>query len=1120
MPMQKYSRYLPSYLDGDNIHRHAEILEGLDNLVYSQMKEIELWADLDRPILIERVATSNVVVYNVHIKCTTFIRSISITGDYTLREEYTMDDGLEETVITFAMPNNSLVDMAEFIVEVVDYEDITYQKGYPENDTLMGDVYDHDTALDNLGLILNLPRKSYISYPLSDADKSYPPYYGKEVEDNVVQPCSEDDYYYVQRLKLLKEHMHDTNMGAVLLELIYGYKGITVIDSTVLDNEQLVDHITEQYPEFEEYIQPGVYVFLIPEENPSNYESITMSDKQDFVDKYLPVTRYSVLANTIHTTMFIFDVSNRPIVIPGNWPRGIYRSDYAFDVLTDDEDHVTAPAQLTYQLDSNTPVLVDYDVEDLTLYSDATLLSPGLHHVRVSYPASLGYEACTAEYMFKFLLDTYKKVEASSAYSYYYPNNTNNTDNTIRAINTGMRYTQADTNHPGTDEYDYFPALTMPTVSRDTMVVIEYDVTGVSGSYSFGVDALGQRFTRPNVPTRLMQSQLTGSHRVSVELPSGRIFVDGRLAGLNKPLNTSYIYTMLFLKLHTKGGVVDLGEHRVSQYLPYWRNGDGLYRSDLFLDWQEYTVRAVVEAAIDVTDLDLFVGVDDTGLHYTIPSLTTGRHNVALQVVNNKGYLYIDEVEVGVLYDFDTCKQYSYTAPFSGLDSASLVHEDTVLLFNSVCDLQLEENEDITIKTVGIAPTTLLDEIEQHTPVHDVVLGVESCVTEVMPRMVDGFLLPVVVSVNDENGYPIEGLPCNIIIGEDSYPVNRNNPTTLIPLKDEYVFNGEIQYTVESPPGRYYRAGTASGTVVVGVDMPVLWLDYTELLGGRECTLHVQAYNADGTPVTSATHTLGKVAFRYGGITIKENGVAVQIQLDSNGSAEYTFTVPEQDIGRKRTIYARAIINKTQWRSNTWELIVQDPTIPLVDPLCDEEFLTLDSWGTYPSNSSGSSQSGTLTQATSSDLTLDTNNKTITDKNTKYYVYKYTLQDLLGYYNDEFSITAYKTGGDGRYQLGFVDTTNGDKLGYSDGYIVSNATGTNQFVGEVAYQKYNQFTFKRVGTDLHVYWRSGGTTYVVKTLSISTVDLSKYYLYWRSTVRNGLTLTTNTGLIQNYSRSP
>ena len=167
--MQKYSSYLPLYMGGRNIDRHSRVIEEADARYYSTLQLMREWCNLERPVMIQRIATESLVTYNVVVKSRKPLLSLKITGDY----DYSISWGEEEVVTeysySFTFPNSTGVDMHRFLVTVSDYDDVTLMKGYPENDDRLGDLYDHDEFIDRMGSLVGLPRKQYISYNLSDA---------------------------------------------------------------------------------------------------------------------------------------------------------------------------------------------------------------------------------------------------------------------------------------------------------------------------------------------------------------------------------------------------------------------------------------------------------------------------------------------------------------------------------------------------------------------------------------------------------------------------------------------------------------------------------------------------------------------------------------------------------------------------------------------------------------------------------------------------------------------------------------------------------------------------------------------------------------------------------------
>jgi hypothetical protein len=250
--------------------------------------------------------------------------------------------------------------------------------------------------------------------------------------------------------------------------------------------------------------------------------------------------------------------------------------------------------------------------------------------------------------------------------------------------------------------------------------------------------------------------------------------------------------------------------------------------------------------------------------------------------------------------------------------------------------------------------------------------------------------------------------------------------------------------------------------------------------------------------------------------TVNVTGGGANIQLDTSDLAVGSYLI-------------RALYNE----NNTYRGVDGTGTLTLQQSQLTDPWsglLDISNWGTYPSGSSGTGQTGSQGTVSSSDVNINTTDQWIQFQNQKYFVYNKTLADLLEYYDDEFSIIVRKDNGDGRFDLGFVNTTNrGYKLGYmcNSGSIAIKNEENNVSIttkeygdGQVKYQQYNEITFKRSGTNLLMYYKIQATTWVSRTIALGGVDPSLYYFYVRGTTRPQVRLTVNTSLIQNPSRAP
>jgi hypothetical protein len=110
-----------------------------------------------------------------------------------------------------------------FIFTVETHEEIIITKGFPENDTIEGDIYDHDKSLDRLGKLNNIPRKTYI--PTDDYYNTEPPFNDR---------LSEDDYHYMKRMIEYNIRLHTDHAPVLELWKLYG------IETAMINRETLI----------------------------------------------------------------------------------------------------------------------------------------------------------------------------------------------------------------------------------------------------------------------------------------------------------------------------------------------------------------------------------------------------------------------------------------------------------------------------------------------------------------------------------------------------------------------------------------------------------------------------------------------------------------------------------------------------------------------------------------------------------------------------------------------------------------------------------------------------------------------------------------------------------------
>lgn len=127
----------------------------------------------------------------------------------------------------------SYITSSRFVIDVETYDEHHLRKGFPENDTILGDEFDHDTSLDRMGKINNIPRKNYINIDtLSEFYRSEPPFNDRGTED---------DYHYMQRMLEYNLRLHTTPAPVLEIWKLYG------VEATMLNRERLLLKLFDVY---------------------------------------------------------------------------------------------------------------------------------------------------------------------------------------------------------------------------------------------------------------------------------------------------------------------------------------------------------------------------------------------------------------------------------------------------------------------------------------------------------------------------------------------------------------------------------------------------------------------------------------------------------------------------------------------------------------------------------------------------------------------------------------------------------------------------------------------------------------------------------------------------------
>lgn len=196
--LKEFLKQYPSFLDkteNSNFYKHVEIYNKQRLELLQQLNNIQLSRNIERPIQIQKSQnTHNTAVYYFYIYLED-IKSVKIIREDTnevIKEKQYNEKGHSKVFFRYQVYSKDVIPNPRFHVIVETYNEYTYEKGYPENDILMGNIYDHDTNLDMLGKILGVSRYNHITVNESEYPYTIPPYFNK---------ATEDDYYYQERIK-------------------------------------------------------------------------------------------------------------------------------------------------------------------------------------------------------------------------------------------------------------------------------------------------------------------------------------------------------------------------------------------------------------------------------------------------------------------------------------------------------------------------------------------------------------------------------------------------------------------------------------------------------------------------------------------------------------------------------------------------------------------------------------------------------------------------------------------------------------------------------------------------------------------------------------------------------
>lgn len=208
----------PFFLDkstGSNFYKSSSVINDGFKDFRQDLFNTHLGHRLDKRVLIwkeqedEYDYTMNFFVHLPYLKMVNVYEEDELI--YT--ESYEYEDEVDTFIYSYDASSNNVIPTVKYRVTVETWEEYVMSKGFPENDEAVGDIFDHDKSLDELGALYDIPRKRYVYTESTSYGETEPPYNNR---------LSEDDYHYMNRILGYINHMLDTPLPVLEVWKLFG----------------------------------------------------------------------------------------------------------------------------------------------------------------------------------------------------------------------------------------------------------------------------------------------------------------------------------------------------------------------------------------------------------------------------------------------------------------------------------------------------------------------------------------------------------------------------------------------------------------------------------------------------------------------------------------------------------------------------------------------------------------------------------------------------------------------------------------------------------------------------------------------------------------------------------
>ena len=201
--------------ESSNFYKSSTVLNTNFKDIYNDLFKTHLGHRLQKRVLIwkeqsvESSYTINFFVNVPYLKTVTCYKNDSAIYS----ESYSYTDEADTFIYSYDDSSQTIISDDKYYIAVETWEEYSLQKGFPENDVLKGDMYDHDQSLDDFGALYDIPRKQYVYPEGINYGNTEPPYNNR---------LTEDDYHYMNRILTYISHLQDTPLPVLEVWKLFG----------------------------------------------------------------------------------------------------------------------------------------------------------------------------------------------------------------------------------------------------------------------------------------------------------------------------------------------------------------------------------------------------------------------------------------------------------------------------------------------------------------------------------------------------------------------------------------------------------------------------------------------------------------------------------------------------------------------------------------------------------------------------------------------------------------------------------------------------------------------------------------------------------------------------------